>query len=66
MPKLDKGEITENLAAAIWPIGGGSRPWSDAKAAAADLDPAAMEAVNRCYHFADSTYLMVKRMVIGS
>lgn len=63
MPKLEKAEIIENLAAAIWPMGGGTRTWQDALDAAKTGDPIPMEAVNRCYTFADSTYVVVIKQI---
>ena len=63
MPRLDKAEIIENLAAAIWPMGGGTRTWQEALDDAKSGDPAPNEAVNRCYAFADSTYLILLRQI---
>ena len=65
MPRPEKSEIIEGLASWIWFIGGGTRSWEEGKAAAADQDDRAMEAVNRCYHFADQTYYSISKLVVG-
>ncbi len=60
---LHKSEIIENIAVAIWPIGGSGRGFNEALLAAQEGDPYAVEAIQVCYTMAEGLFRAVAKKV---
>ena len=60
---LHKSEIVENIAIAIWPIGGSGRGFNEALLAAQEGDPSAIEAIQVCYTMAEGLFAAVAKKV---
>ena len=60
---LHKSEIVDNIAVAIWPIGGSGRGFNEALLAAQEGDPSAIEAVQVCHTMAEGLFAAVAKKV---